>query len=85
MSERLDRALEELAASIVATVRAELEAAPPAPERLLSVDEARTMLGIGRATFYAEVAADRVRSIKVGRRRLVPAAAIAEYIAARSS
>jgi hypothetical protein len=38
------------------------------------------MLGIGRSRLYDEIAAARVRSVKVGRRRLVPSGAIAEYI-----
>ncbi|MBA2757371.1 MAG: helix-turn-helix domain-containing protein [Chloroflexi bacterium] len=57
------------------------EAAPTnAPDRLLSIDEAAKALGIGRSALYGEMGALRLRSIKVGRRRLVPSAAIAEYI-----
>ena len=50
------------------------------PDRLLSVDEAARHLGIGRSALYAELAAGRLRSLKVGRRRLVPSGAIAEYV-----
>lgn len=85
MSDRLELALAELAAAIRAEVLAELEAERSAPDRLLDVDEARSLLGLGRSTFYSEVLAGRLRTVKVGRRRLVPAAAIAEYIAARQA
>jgi excisionase family DNA binding protein len=60
------------------------EAAPTgAPDRLLSVAEAAALLGVGRSRLYDEIGAQRVRSVKVGRRRLVPSGAIAEYIASR--
>lgn len=61
------------------------EPAPPAAERLLSIDEAAEMLGIGRVTLYSEIQAGRLRTLKVGRRRLVPAGAVADYIGSRSS
>lgn len=79
MSGRLEAALAELAAAI----REEVAAAalpPAAPERLLDIDEAAEMLGIGRTKVYGELDAERLRSLKVGRRRLIPSSAIAEYI-----
>jgi excisionase family DNA binding protein len=84
VSARLEAALAELAEAIREEVRAEVEAGPRAPDRLLSIDEAATMLGIGRSKVYAEIAAGRLRSCKAGRRRLVPASAIQSYIAERS-
>ena len=73
-------------AELVAAIRAEIaaQATPPAPvpDRLLSINEAAGALGIGRSRLYEEVAAGRLRSLKVGRRRLVPASAIAGYIEA---
>ncbi|HSW43084.1 MAG TPA: excisionase family DNA-binding protein [Patescibacteria group bacterium] len=81
MSARLEAALAEL----VEALRAELVETRPdpgAPERLLSVDEAARTLGIGRSMLYAEIAHGRLRSLRVGRRRLVPASAIATYVAA---
>ena len=78
--------IERAMAELVAAIRAELavQAAPPAPlpDRLLSVDEAADALGIGRSRLYEEVATGRLRSLKVGRRRLVPASAITAYIEA---
>lgn len=38
------------------------------------VDDFCEAHGIGRTTFYAEVAAGRIRPVKAGRRMLVPAA-----------
>jgi len=82
MSDRLTAALAELVAALREEARA--EATPHAPDRLLSVDEAAATLGLGRSLLYGEIQAGRVRSVKVGRRRLVPSAAITDYIASRS-
>lgn len=71
--------------ALVAAILAAATAAAPlgnAPDRLLSVDEAACALGIGRSRLYDEIAGRRIVSIKVGRRRLVPAGAIADFIAA---
>jgi excisionase family DNA binding protein len=74
---RIRAAVAELADSIIAGLDSD-----PAPkgDRLLSIADAATALGIGRSRLYDEIAAGRIRSIHVGRRRLVPAAAVAEYI-----
>jgi excisionase family DNA binding protein len=50
--------------------------------RLLRVDEAARLLGIGRSLAYDLIRSGRLRSIKIGGRRLVPLAAIDEAIAA---
>ena len=47
----------------------------------MSVDEAADALGIGRSTLYRELSAGRLPSVKIGRRRLIPASAIAQRIA----
>ncbi len=39
-------------------------------------------LGIGRSKIYEELASGRLRSVRVGRRRLVPEQAIADFITA---
>lgn len=78
MTDRLAAAVLELVAALRAEARA--EAAPAAPDRLLSIDEAGAALGLGRSLVYQEISGGRIRSIKVGRRRLVPAVAIAAYI-----
>lgn len=48
---------------------------------LLSMQEAHRWLGaMGMYTFKCEVYANRIRSIKVGKRRLIPVAALSEYV-----
>ena len=78
---RLEAAITEL----VAALRQEMEPtpAPHAPDRLLSIEEAARLIGVSRASAYLELQAGRLRSLKVGRRRLVPTSAISHYIAAR--
>jgi excisionase family DNA binding protein len=84
MTDRLDAALLELAAAIREEVSA-ASSAPPAPDRLLDIEEAGATLGIGRTATYGELAAGRLRSVRVGRRRLIPAGAIAAFIVARQA
>lgn len=75
-------AVDQLVAALLAATRAEV--APPAatPDRLLSIDETAAALGLGRTAVYAELTSGRLRSFKVGRRRLIPASAIDIYIEA---
>ena len=49
--------------------------------RLLSVNEACATLGLGRTSVYAAMASGQLRSVTVGRRRLVPDDAIEQFIA----
>jgi excisionase family DNA binding protein len=74
MSDRLTAAVAEL----VAALREEVAPAPDSPPVLLSIDEAARALGIGRSRLYDEIGAGRLRSIRIGRRRLVAGDAIAE-------
>jgi excisionase family DNA binding protein len=76
MTARLEAALLELAAAIREELR---EAAQSAPDRLLSIPEAAATLGIGRTRLYAEMDAGRLRTLRAGRRRLIPASALTEY------
>jgi excisionase family DNA binding protein len=48
---------------------------------LFSVTDAARLLGLGRSKLYELLSAGEVRTVKVGRRRLVPADALAEYVA----
>ena len=85
VGERLRDAVMEL----VEALRDEIavEAARPSekePDRLLSIAEAARALGIGRSALYSEISARRIRSVKVGRRRLVPSSAINEVASGRS-
>ena len=77
MSARLDAALVELAAAILDEVRADLTDRERPPE-LLSIAQASQRLGIGRTAVYDAIGRGELRSLKVGRRRLIPADALAE-------
>ncbi len=81
MTDRLVVAVTELIEALRETVRAEAAAAPRAPDRLLDIDSAAAALSCGRSLIYGLIASGRLRSVKVGRRRLVPAEAVAEFIA----
>jgi excisionase family DNA binding protein len=74
-------AVDELVAALLAAVA---EAVPDGGvrDRLFDLESASAMLGIGRSRLYQEIGTGRLRSIKVGRRRLVPSGAIADFIAA---
>lgn len=67
-----------------------MSTATPAPESLellaqgaVSVPDARAEFGISRSRLYELIAAGEVRSIKLGKRRLVPRAELARYLAER--
>ena len=47
------------------------------------IPEAAAELGIGRTTLYGEIAAGRLPTITIGRRRLVTRQALEDYLAAR--
>ena len=53
----------------------------PVPAVLYSVDEAAIALRLSRSALYELIRSGRLRSVKSGRRRLVPVAALAEYVA----
>jgi excisionase family DNA binding protein len=81
MTARVDAAVAEL----VAALRDELRAEPsPATVELLSVEQAAQRAGIGRSLAFALIRRGELRSVKVGRRRLVPSDAIAALAAERS-
>lgn len=61
---------------------------PPVAARhpaLLTVTEAARQLGIGRTTTFSLIRTGELRSVSVGRRRLVPSDAIAELVARLST
>jgi len=55
----------------------------PLPDRkaLYRIPEAMALLSLSRSVIYEQIRASRLRTVKQGRTRLVPAAAIAEYVA----
>jgi excisionase family DNA binding protein len=52
--------------------------------RLLSIKQATYELGISRTSIYELIAANKLRTIKIGRRRFVAIEAINEFIAGLS-
>jgi excisionase family DNA binding protein len=50
-------------------------------KELYRVTEAMALLSLGRSVIYEQLRAGRLRSVHVGRTRLIPAAAITDYIA----
>lgn len=75
-------ALRPIVRQLVDEALAQRSAPADAPDRLLSVEEAAEALSVGRSFLFTEIARGRLRTIKAGKRRLVPASAIADYIAA---
>lgn len=55
----------------------ERNAVPPV---LYRVDEAAESLRLSRSVVYELIRSGQLRTVKVGRRRLVPVAALAEYV-----
>ena len=49
--------------------------------RLYRVPEAMALLSLSRSTLYELIRSGRLRSVTQGRRRLIPASAITDYIA----
>lgn len=60
-------------------VRAELST--HIPPRLVSVPSAARSLGLAESAMWKLVAANEIRSLKIGRRRLIPVEAIDEFVA----
>lgn len=78
MNPRTEQAVRELAEALLAELRASPPPAP-LPDRLMSVEAAAQALSIGRTLAFREIRAGRLRSVKVGRRRLVPSSALDAY------
>jgi excisionase family DNA binding protein len=83
MNDRLVTALTELVAALRDEIATERRPIEREPDRLLSIEQAARALGIGRTALYSEIGAGRLRSVKVGRRRLVPSSAISEVASGR--
>lgn len=50
------------------------------PVKLYRIPEAMRLLSLSRSVIYEQIRAGRLRSVTQGRTRLVPAAAIADYV-----
>jgi excisionase family DNA binding protein len=55
--------------------------AATAPCRLYRVPEAMQLLSMSRTVLYEQIRSGRLRSVTQGRTRLIPADAIADYVA----
>ena len=51
------------------------------PKYLYRISEAVVLLSLSRSALYEQIRSGRLRSVRQGRARLVPAAAIREYVA----
>jgi excisionase family DNA binding protein len=56
-------------------------AAEPVRKALYRVPEAMRLLSLSRSVIYNQIRTGRLRSVKEGNTRLIPAEAIAEYVA----
>ena len=54
---------------------------PEVPALMYRVDEAASALRLSRTAIYELIRSGRLRSVKCGRRRLIPVAALREYLA----
>lgn len=50
-------------------------------KQLYRVRDAMVVLSLGRSAIYEQIRSGRLRSVTQGRSRLIPASAIAEYVA----
>jgi excisionase family DNA binding protein len=83
VNDRLSTAVTELVAALRDELATERRPSAREPDRLMSIEQAARALGIGRTALYSEIGAGRIRSVKVGRRRLVPSSAISEVASGR--
>jgi excisionase family DNA binding protein len=79
MSDRVELAVREL----VAALRAEM-APEPEPAALLSIADAARLLNVSRTSLYSLMDAGELPSRHVGRRRLIPRAALEAYAEGRA-
>jgi excisionase family DNA binding protein len=54
----------------------------PSKPRLLSIKQAVYELGISRTAVYEQITAGKIKTVKIGRRRLISSEAIEDFIAA---
>lgn len=48
--------------------------------RLFTIEDAAKLCGVGRSLAYEEIRLGRLRTVRIGRRRLVPLKYIDEYV-----
>ncbi|MGI5141348.1 helix-turn-helix domain-containing protein [Streptomyces sp. CA-106110] len=50
------------------------------PQRLLRVEAVAQLLDLARSTVYEEIRLGRLRTVRIGRRRLIPTEYVDEYV-----
>ncbi|MGW1796059.1 excisionase family DNA-binding protein [Streptomyces sp. NPDC001984] len=50
------------------------------PQRLLRVETVAQLLDLARSTVYEEIRLGRLRTVRIGRRRLIPTEYVQEYV-----
>jgi excisionase family DNA binding protein len=48
---------------------------------LLDIDDVMAELSVGRSTVFGLISSGQLRSVKVGRRRLIPATSLLDFVA----
>lgn len=79
MSHEDNRSAERVVSELMPTKGAVVQQLPP---KLVNPEQAAALVGVSESTMYELLRTERIRSFKVGRRRVVPVAAIDEWIAA---
>jgi excisionase family DNA binding protein len=51
------------------------------PNRLNQIEDVMARLNVGRSTVFGLLASGQLRSVKIGRRRLIPEQALLDFIA----
>jgi excisionase family DNA binding protein len=50
------------------------------PQRLLRIETVAQLLDLARSTVYEEIRLGRLRTVRIGRRRLIPTEYVDEYV-----
>ncbi|MEN6565319.1 MAG: helix-turn-helix domain-containing protein [Veillonellales bacterium] len=59
--------------------------AEPAKKKVLTPEEGRTILGLSRNTFMSLLYSGQIRAVKAGKRWLIPAGAIDDFLNGRGA
>ena len=66
---------------MTATAAASRDPVPVPPQVLYRIPDAMRMLSLSRSVIFEQLRSGRLRSVREGRTRLIPADAIADYVA----
>ena len=58
-----------------------MAAAPMGNPLLLTISQVASLLNLGRTTTYELIMSNRIKSVKLGRRRLIPRESVDKYVA----